>query len=79
MRVNTSDEIRIFLEVSVCDVVVVEPMFEVNPTHYCGKNTESLTQDFIDFTIKPIKIVYSLLSIICYLNSALPDYYISMI
>ena len=51
-RQNFLKENKVLLKASICDVLVVESLLEVDPTQSYGENTKSSIQDFIDFAIK---------------------------
>ena len=46
------EENKVFLKASICDVLMVESLLEVDPTQSYGENTKSPIQDFIDFAMK---------------------------
>ena len=43
---------KVFLQASIFDVLTVESLMGVDPTHSYGENTKSPIQDFIDFAMK---------------------------
>ena len=47
-----SEENKVFLEASICDVLMVESLLRVDPTQSYAGNTKKTIQDFIDFAIK---------------------------
>ena len=47
-----SEENKLFLEASICYVLVVESLLGVDPTQSYVENTKNPIQDFIDFAIK---------------------------
>ena len=53
--VNFFEENKVFIEASICDVLMVKSFLGVNPTKSYGENTKSSIQDFIDFAIKTYK------------------------
>ena len=48
---NFSEENKVFLEASICDVIMVKSFLVVDPTQSYGENTKSPIQDFIEFAI----------------------------
>ena len=51
-RQNFFGKNKVFLKVSIFDVLMVESLLGVNPTQSYGENTKSPIQDFIDSAIK---------------------------